>query len=263
VKKGCDLKNPHVFVPGNDYLSKPWHFDVTGTFELQEYNFIRRPVIVEAEFEAHGETLPIYFVAVHAKSKYINRGEKMWKGSSAEKDQFIKKAICNRRKIAGECGRLRKCLEETVYSKHPSPMVVVSGDMNDGPGMDFFEEYYLLFDSVDVLMGNSFHRNTMLHPVLNQKHFVAPEDQYSCVFTDYVDNIKEKKVMLDHIFISDVLLKATIQATFPHLLWEKYATGVDGYRPRQEYLSDHRPCFADFAIIDSLAEYDSTHPTTE
>ena len=151
-------------------------------------------------------------------------------------------------------GRLRKCLEETAFKQYSSPMVIVSGDMNDGPGMDFFEEYYLLFDSVDVLMGNSFHKEAMLFPLLNQKHFVSPEDQFSCVFDDYIDKINQKKVMLDHIFVSKVLQGVAIQATFAHKLWERYATGVDGYRPRHEYLSDHRPVFADFAISAINAE---------
>lgn len=131
-------------------------------------------------------------------------------------------------------------------------MVIVSGDMNDGPGMDFFEEYYMLFDSVDALMGNYFHKKTMLYPILNQNHFVAPADQYSCIFDDYIDNIKGKKVMLDHIFVSEILQSITIQAAFAHNVWKKYAVGdiENGYHPRQEYLSDHRPVFADFAIPD-------------
>lgn len=120
--------------------------------------------------------------------------------------------------------------------------------MNDGPGLDFFEEYYLLFDSVDVLMGNSFHREAMLFPLLNQNFFVSPQDQYSCVFNDYVDDIPGKKVMLDHIFVSESLQKVTIQATFAHELWDRYAAREDGYSPRDEYLSDHRPAFVDLCI---------------
>ena len=147
-----------------------------------------------------------------------------------------------------DSGRLRKCLEATAHADQERPLIIVSGDMNDGPGMDFFEEYYLLFDSVNVLMGNTFQKEAMLYPVLNQPEFVSPTDQYSCIFDDYVDKIKDKKVMLDHIFVSGSLRPVTIQAAFAHELWEKYSLSHNGYTDRQNYLSDHRPVFADFAI---------------
>jgi hypothetical protein len=41
-------------------------------------------------------------------------------------------------------------LLQVVYSKNPAPFIVVSGDMNDGAGMDMFEEKYLLGDSVGM-----------------------------------------------------------------------------------------------------------------
>ena len=142
-------------------------------------------------------------------------------------------------------GRVRKCIEEVLYQDYPHPLIIVSGDLNDGPGMDFFEEFYLLFDSVDVLMGNSFRRDAMLFPVLNQDEFVAKKDQFSCIFDDYVDQVNNQKAMLDHIFVNEPLRGVTIQAAFAHELWAKYGAECT---KRQEYLSDHRPVFADFAV---------------
>ena len=83
-------------------MAKSWYFDVNGDLDLKEYNFIRRPVILKAEIEIDHEFQPIYFVGVHSKSKYINRGEKMWNGTPEEKKEYIKKSISNRRKIGAE-----------------------------------------------------------------------------------------------------------------------------------------------------------------
>ena len=83
-------------------MSGSWHFDVTGSLELKEYNFIRRPVIVKAEVDINHEMKPIFFVGVHAKSKYIARGKRLWEGTAEEKQQYIRKSISNRRKIGAE-----------------------------------------------------------------------------------------------------------------------------------------------------------------
>lgn len=37
------------FQQGTKYLAEPWYFDINGTMELQEYNFTRSPIIVQAE----------------------------------------------------------------------------------------------------------------------------------------------------------------------------------------------------------------------
>eukprot|EP00339_Tiarina_fusa_P005659 CAMPEP_0117006954 /NCGR_PEP_ID=MMETSP0472-20121206/7000_1 /TAXON_ID=693140 ORGANISM="Tiarina fusus, Strain LIS" /NCGR_SAMPLE_ID=MMETSP0472 /ASSEMBLY_ACC=CAM_ASM_000603 /LENGTH=279 /DNA_ID=CAMNT_0004708571 /DNA_START=277 /DNA_END=1113 /DNA_ORIENTATION=- len=158
IKKNSVVRNPCVFEEANDFLSQPWHYSIDGSLQLTEYNFSRRPVAVRAEVEIDSKMEPIFFFGVHIKSKHVTNGEAMWKnGTNAEKEEFILESIRNRRKIAAECGRLRKCLTEVVFEKNTNPMIIVSGDMNDGPGMDFFQDHYLLFDSVNLLTGNTFH----------------------------------------------------------------------------------------------------------
>lgn len=64
--------------------------------------------------------------------------------------------------------------------------------------MDFFEEYYVLFDSVELLLGSPFSMKRLLHPILLD--LVSPDWLYSCVFDDYVDKIKDKKVLIFQFF---------------------------------------------------------------
>ena len=36
--------------------------------------------------------------------------------------------------------------QKIIFKLYEEPHIIVSGDMNDGPGFDLFEEYYLLGD---------------------------------------------------------------------------------------------------------------------
>ncbi len=98
--------------------------------------------------------------------------------------------------------------------------MIVSGDLNDGPGMDFFEEFYLLFDSVDALLGTPFSKTKCLESMLIRSKFISKPNQWSCEFDDYVDNVKGKRVLLDHIFVSLNLFNSAKQATVFHALFE-------------------------------------------
>jgi len=117
--------------------------------------------------------------------------------------------------------------------------------------MDFFEEYYLLFDSVDTLLGSPFAKKKMLVPLLIRSKFVAHADQWSCIFSDYVDKIPNRKVLLDHIFVSAKLEKFVTHASIGHDIIAKYAAQLECRTDAELYmrqcrLSDHRPVFMDF-----------------
>ena len=49
-----------------------------------------------------------------------------------------------------------------VYRDHANPLLVVAGDVNDSMGTDFFEEHYVLTDSIDALLGSPFYHTKML-----------------------------------------------------------------------------------------------------
>ena len=56
-------------------------------------------------------------------------------------------------------------------------------------------------------MGSPFGKKKMLRPLLILHKYVPLADQWSAVFDDYVDNIKQKKVLLDHAFVSARMYK--------------------------------------------------------
>lgn len=108
------------------FLQKSWWFDISGTFDISEYNFTRVPVAVIGTFfhllsfylllsslltlphclgelTVNDKVQRIYFYAIHTKSKMVQGGEALWKSSvPANQIKFIQKAVNNRRRITGE-----------------------------------------------------------------------------------------------------------------------------------------------------------------
>lgn len=99
----------------------------------------------------------------------------------------------------------------------------------------------MLTNCVDALLGSPFDRSKLLRaPLISSKH-VAKEDQWTCVFNDYVADIPGKKVLLDHICVSDAVWCTMLRAGIGHEVFARHSSG----HSRQHRPSDHRPVYAD------------------
>lgn len=137
-----------------------------GDRTLLEYKFTRRPLVVCSTLKGSGEKL--YNVVLHLKSKYVSRGQFMWtSGRVEEVDEFVNKSIAARRRIAAECLRVRNCIVDTIMRDAPNAAVIVSGDFNSGPGLDFFEEHYGIFDMLQSLLGTPFYHTETLFATMD------------------------------------------------------------------------------------------------
>jgi endonuclease/exonuclease/phosphatase family metal-dependent hydrolase len=249
VKKDGKIRNPRLFTEVDNLLKAPWQFDISGEFIIEEYQFTRRPLVIRGDVLIEGRSTPMVFCNMHAKSKYVNKGERLWQSSSEEERlKYIKTSVKNRRRIAAECLRLRKVLDQIVFSSsefNQDPFLIVSGDFNDGPGMDFFEENYLLGDCVYSLLGSTFNNRTkLLYSILDRDKYVPRDEQWSVIFDDYVDEEQDKRALLDHIFVSDAILDRVYRASIAHVIFNKYSTFASK-SDRQTRPSDHRPVFVD------------------
>eukprot|EP00127_Corallochytrium_limacisporum_P003631 Clim_evm19s151 gene=Clim_evmTU19s151 len=263
VKKGGIVRSASVDLDAEKFLNQSWEFDVDRDFILQPYHFTRQPVVVRIEaYDATSRrTVPVVVLSMHTKSKYIHRGLHMWR--SGDRDQvmeYIEKAVKNRRRIAAECSRMRRCLDELYYTKdgdgrESAPNIVICGDFNDGPGLDFFEERYILHDSVDALLGSPFYANKLLRAILIRHKWVNPKRQYTVVFNDFVDDVEDRKVLCDHIMCSESMNHTIVGADVAHEAWHRHCIRPPKSEPkevarfmRQYRPSDHRPVYADFDL---------------
>ena len=181
-------------------------------------------------------------VSLHTKSKYVHRGRSLWE-DPARRQEFIVKALAARRRISAEAMRVREYLNACFAESIEAP-IVVTGDLNDGPGLDNFESRFLTHNVAGLIAGSSFQPRRMLrHAFID---IMEKERNYTAIFDDFIDGIDGRKILLDHIFVSASLFwksdgSRNAAGVIEH---DVFDAGIDTGAPvgsRQRLPSDHRP----------------------
>jgi endonuclease/exonuclease/phosphatase family metal-dependent hydrolase len=223
-------------------LTQPWDADIDGDAVLDEYAFTRTPLVVDLVIA--GE--PLQVVVAHTKSNFINRGRELWE-NEATRQQYVVGALENRRRISSEGMAIRRYLDRRLQEDPDAPIIVL-GDLNDGPGMDYFEEKYLSHNVTDIIVGSAF---TPERAMDHAQHDVPADQRYTAVFEDFVPVPQEKHLLLDHIMLSPGLLrpgslhKVDGSGAVRHAEYE--AQVAHGGKRREDRPSDHRPVSVDLA----------------
>jgi len=213
-------------------LAEVWDADVNGDMMLEGYDFTRLPLVVDVDPIG---SAPIRVVILHTKSKFVQFGESKWKDPS-RRQEFVVQALEARRRISAEGFRLRTYLDELVSGDNAA-RIVVTGDWNDGPGRDLFERSYLTHNVADIVLGSTFTPELIFHhPLL--AHVPAPA-LFTARFDDFVDEVDDRPLLLDHFAVSPSLTPWVKEAGIAHGIFEAQIDG-DG-RSRVERPSDHRP----------------------
>lgn len=217
-------------------LNQPFLADINADLEIDEVNFARKPQVIS--LAAHGQQLLL--LNNHLKSKFVRNGEASFNAGGKRKRRFIGKALVVRRRISGEAFQIRKFLNE-IFKGDPMALVIVTGDLNDGPGTDFFEEHFLTHSVIDRVFGSVFRPNRQLTHVL----FHGGSTDFTAQFFDFIAG-ETKDLVLDHIGLS--------QGINSKWNWEG-RVAVDEYKEqivnspnlseRERLPSDHRPVVVD------------------
>lgn len=238
VKKGGEFKNP--VLPTDDLtleLQDPFEVDIVGDYELEGYEFTRLPLVVEGALDNENSKLRI--IILHTKSKYVHNGRSLWDDLDTRM-QFVKAAMKNRRRISAEAMRVRLYVDEFLKQNKDS-FVVITGDFNDGPGIDYFERHYLTHNITDILLGSTYYPNRMFKHAFIER--VTEDKRFTAIFNDFVDDIPERPLLLDHILVSPALSLKIRDSGIAH---QEYEAGTDGNESgRQRHVSDHRPVYID------------------
>ncbi len=226
-------------------LIDSWMADVNGTSTLVDYDFTRIPLVVDVTVAGH----TFQILVCHTKSNFINHGEALWKDAT-KRQQFVIAALLNRRRNATECQHIRDYLDDR-FAAEPHARIIVVGDLNDGPGRDYFESLYLAHNVTDVLIGSVFEPETAMR---HAQHDVPNVDRWTAEFDDFVgvrvpgqtDPVPQPKtrVLLDHMMLSPGFmigsgLRKSGNGLIEHVAYE--ANVVQGGARRQDRPSDHRP----------------------
>ena len=224
-------------------LIDEWDVDTDGDAVLDRYAFTRTPLVVNLVVGGG----PLQMIVAHTKSNFINQGRTLWE-DEATRQNYIVAALTNRRRISAEGMRLRRYLDDRLAADR-SAAIIVLGDLNDGPGLDYFEERYLTHNVTDILVGSAFAPELIF---AHAQHDVVASKRYTAVFEDFVPTPEVKRLLLDHILLSPGLTrrgaplrKVARSGAVRHAEYDANVTN-NGAR-RQDRPSDHRPVTVDLA----------------
>ncbi len=208
----------------NPRFNEELYFDTDNDNIKEVYKFYRPPLEAKVSTE-EGEAF--HLILAHAKSKGIFKATDMihWQRESER----------NRRKLFAECSWIRKRVEEWLKQGRK---VVVMGDLNDGPGMDFYE-YRFGRSAVEIVMGDIFRPDTLLSNHIGRPKWTSKGwSPYSARFKDRFTG-SNVNVLIDHILSSTNLAVAD---EHPLRIWNPYEE--EAAKPLKQALtkaSDHFP----------------------
>ena len=136
------------FLKGQRVVPAP-QFDSYFVLDVEEdsieeiFKFERPPLEAHVDFKDNGQVdFSVEMIGVHAKSKIV---------TGAIDEIFTPlNSIANRRKLLAQCQWIRNRVLD-LMDEHKQ--VIVLGDFNDGPGLDFYEKQFGR-SAVEVVMGN-------------------------------------------------------------------------------------------------------------
>jgi hypothetical protein len=196
-------------------------------------------LVVDGRLDSTNEIARI--VVLHTKSKFVNRGNQLWNDPNA-KQEYVVAAVKNRRRISAEAMRTRLYLDEIIEAD-PNRLIVVTGDFNDGPGVDYFEKWYLTHNVTDILLGSTYYPDLLFtHALIGR---VSPQELYTAIFDDFVDEIPNRRILLDHILVSPALRGRFSKPGIAHQEYD--ANTLPHGTERERRPSDHRPVFIEIA----------------
>jgi hypothetical protein len=203
--------------------------DEDGVYEI--YKHYRPPM--EMRVNVLADNTEFWLIAVHAKSKGIFSNNDML--------HYEREEERNRRKLFAETGHVRLRVDEWLKKGR---RVVVTGDINDGPGMDA-AEFRFGRSAVEIVMGDLFEPDGILRswagrPKWGQYGFEPSSARFTDRFTEDPIN-----VLIDHILASSAIAVAGKSA---HIIWNPYQNDLaKAFKSDLLKAADHFPVTLDLS----------------
>jgi hypothetical protein len=179
-----------------------WKVHLWGEFEESTHEHYRHPQVLVIDWDG----FRVEFVGLHLKSKLVWGGERMWTAGGAERERFVQEALKARTKLATEATNVRAYID-AKFGQVANPAIFVMGDLNDGPGKEYFEDLYLFFDLLSNVQGDVFWARRFLNHAL----FDFPGDlRWSVYFEDFVQPERDPHILLDHILCTQGLVDGSL-----------------------------------------------------
>jgi hypothetical protein len=227
---------PGPEVIGSIDLSQPFSVDVDADLEIDQVHFARKPQVIS--LTAHDQQFLL--LNNHLKSKYVEDAEADFNAGGERRREFYAEALIARRRISSEAFRIREFLDG-ILNDNPMAQVIVVGDLNDGPGADYFEANFLTHSVVDRVFGSIFYPTRQLTHVL----FHGGSLDYTSRFFDFITG-EMRDLVLDHIGLSRAINDNwNWQGRVAVTEYNEQCVDNSSLRERDRQPSDHRPVVLD------------------
>lgn len=213
-----------------------WDLYYWGTFEERKHRHYRHPQVLVLDWSG----FRVEFIGLHLKSKFVNQGKRMWRAGGEEREEFIRKALTARIKMTTEATNVRAYID-AKFGQVENPAIFVMGDLNDGPGKEYFEDRFLFFDLISNIQGDIFFARKYLYHALFD---FEQELRWSVDFDDFVDPNRDPHILLDHILFTQGLVSGSLP-------WRIEEHGgrvehevhdlINATLPERAKTSDHKP----------------------
>lgn len=209
--------------------------DTTESLIKEQYKHYRPPLELSLQDAATGDELARIMVA-HTKSKGIF--------AAVDFARFEQLSERNRKKLYAECFSIRERCDQWL-SDQPAQKVILCGDINDGFGLDYYEQRFSR-SAVETLLGSVWEpekilRQVLPRPKLGKFGWNPSSSRYQDRITgDYFN------VLIDHIVVSESVTfsNARVWNPFP----KNAPADVKALKPQLKDASDHFPVSVEIEI---------------
>ena len=220
----------------DEFSNASWDVHYWGDFEVAKHKHYRHPQVLILEWQ----NTRLELIGLHTKSKFVRSGKSSWNAGGDKQKAFIKDAIKARIKMTTEVANVRDYIN-TKFEQVPNPAIMVMGDLNDGPGKEFFEKQYIFFDLLSNLQGNVFEAERFLNHAL----FDFEDNlRWSVNFQDFIDEFRDPHILLDHILFTQSLVDGSlpiiIESKAGYVEHEIHDL-INANNPKYANTSDHKP----------------------
>jgi hypothetical protein len=243
-----------------------------GPHKLTSHRHHRHPQVLRFTYHdpIHG-SLAVEIIGLHLKSKFVNQMDpalKWHKPAKGPNDEapsykdivsaietspgYMVASVQARAKLTTEASDVRYYIERR-FAQEQDPAIFIVGDINDGPGKELIEEWFMLHDLIGSLQGDIFEAKSFLNHALFD---FANDLRWSVKFEDSVDARRDPHILIDHIMFTQrmsgagkgVLRVMSKAGLVEHVIHERVASLL----PKGVTTSDHRPVSVTITAVDSM-----------
>ncbi len=217
-------------------FDKPFLVDTLESLIKEQYAHYRPPLELSVRDPGVGGSERARIIVAHTKSKGIF--------DLVDMARFEQLSERNRRKLYAECYSIRERCDQWLDDK-PDQKIIVCGDINDGFGLDYYENRFSR-SAVEILLGEVWQpakilKHVLPRPKLNRYGWYPSSSRFQDRITGDQFN-----VLIDHILVSQNI------PTQNAVVWNPYASNapanVKALKQELSTASDHFPVSVEITL---------------